>query len=216
MKDVLDAQQRHWEDTFAHIPDLLGSASSDPARIAVQLFKQEKVRRILELGGGQGRDTLLFAHSSFQVDVLDYAKTSVRTIVAKARQSGVIDLVGAKQHDVREPLPFADGTFDACYSHMLYCMALTTPELESLFQEIHRVLRPSGLHIYTVRHTRDAHYGMGMHRGEDMYEIGGFIVHFFTRQKIEQLTAGYVLESIDEFEEGGLPKKLFRVVLRKK
>ena len=48
-----------------------------------------------------------------------------------------------------------------------------------------------------------------------MYEVGGFIVHFFNMQKIEQLTKGYELISVDEFEEGALPRKLFRVVLRK-
>lgn len=215
MKDVLDGQQQHWETTFARMHDLLGADSSDPARFAATFFKQENVHRILELGGGQGRDTLLFAQSALQVDVLDYAATGIRTIIEKASQSGVSDLVRARQHDVRQPLPFADGTFDACYAHMLYCMALTTAELESLFQEVYRVLRPNGLHVYTVRHTNDAHYGKGVHRGEDMYETGGFIVHFFDRQKIEQLAQGFAVLRIDDFEEGNLPRRLFRVVLRK-
>ena len=66
---------------------------------------------------------------------------------------------------------------------MLYCMALTTPEIEHLSAEIRRVLVPRGLNVYTVRHTRDAHYQSGLHKGEDMYEVGGFIVHFFTRDE---------------------------------
>lgn len=95
-------------------------------------------------------------------------------------------------------------------------MALTTHELEFLSQEVRRVLKPNGINIYTVRHTRDAHYGTGIHRGEDMYEVGGFIVHFFTKEKVEHLAKGYEIVSIDEFEEGGLPRKLFRVTLKKK
>jgi len=77
-------------------------------------------------------------------------------------------------------------------------------------------LRPCGLNVYTVRHTGDAHYGAGIPRGEDLYEVGGFIVHFFSRQKVEELAKGYDLVGIDEFEEGPLPRKLFRVTLRKK
>jgi hypothetical protein len=77
-------------------------------------------------------------------------------------------------------------------------------------------MRPTGLNVYTVRHTGDPHYGTGIHRGEDMYEVGGFIVHFFSRQKVEHLAEGYDLVSIDEFEEGSLPKKLFRVTMRKR
>lgn len=45
--------------------------------------------------------------------------------------------------------------------------------------------------------------------------MGGFIVHFFRREKVELLAEGYEIVSIDEFEEGSLPRKLFRVTLRK-
>ncbi|NOY57944.1 MAG: SAM-dependent methyltransferase, partial [Calditrichaeota bacterium] len=95
-------------------------------------------------------------------------------------------------------------------------MALTTPELESLSAQVRRVLKPGGLNIYTVRHKGDAHYGQGIHRGEDMYEMGGYIVHFFDEEKVKHLAKGYEIVEIDKFEEGGLPRKLFRVTLRKK
>jgi len=215
VNETLNTQQQYWEETFSQTTDMFGSDSSVPARIAAKLFQKERKKRILELGGGQGRDTLFFARNRFQVNVLDYSEKAVTTITEKAKKLGLSDLVLARQHDVRETLPFKDETFDACYSHMLYCMALTTSELEQLSREVLRVLRPAGLNVYTVRHTGDPHYGTGIHRGEDMYEIGGFIVHFFSREKIEHLAKGYEIISVDEFEEGDLPRKLFRVTLRK-
>ena len=119
-------------------------------------------------------------------------------------------------HDVRTPLPFADETFDACYSHMLLCMALTSSEIGFLSKEIRRVLKPGGLNVYTVRNTTDPHYRTGIHRGEDMWEIGGgFIVHFFSREKVERLAKGYEIVAIEEFEEGEVLKRLFAVTLRK-
>jgi hypothetical protein len=99
---------------------------------------------------------------------------------------------------------------------MLYCMALTTLELERLSREVRRVLVPGGLNVYTVRHTGDAHCGTGIHRGEERWEVGGFIVHFFGREKVVHLASGFEIVGIDEFEEGGLPRKLFRVTLRKR
>ena len=124
--------------------------------------------------------------------------------------------MAARRHDVREPLPFTDASFDGCFSHMLFCMALRTKEIEALSAEVCRVLRPGGLHVYTVRHTGDAHYRAGIHRREDMYENGGFIVHFFSEEKVRALAGGCEVLGIDSFEEGGLPRKLFRVTLRKK
>jgi len=216
MKEILDAQGRQWQETFVRNPDMFGALPSDPARIAAEMFEREGKTLILELGGGQGRDTIFFARNGFHVKVLDYSESAVGAITDKAHNLGLSGYITARQHDVRVALPFKDESMDGCYSHMLYCMALTTSELEFLSREVRRVLRPKGLHIYTVRHTKDPHFGKGIHRGEDMYEVGGFVVHFFSREKVERLAEGFEILSVDEFEEGELPRKLFRVTLRKK
>jgi SAM-dependent methyltransferase len=70
----------------------------------------------------------------------------------------------------REPLPLPDGGFNAVYNHMLFNMALTTARLETLSGEVHRALRPGGLHIYTAQHAGDAHYGAGTSHGDSMFE----------------------------------------------
>lgn len=212
----INNQQSHWQTTFTNYTDMFGMEPSDPAKWAATVFRNNGVRTILELGGGQGRDTLYFARNDFSVTVLDYADIGVETIKTKAASANLSKLVTTIQHDVRNPLPFQDATFDACFSHMLYCMALTTQELKFLSQEIRRILKPNGFNIYTVRNTDDVHYGTGIHRGEGMYEVGGFIVHFFDREKIALLAQGYAIDEITEFEEGDLPRKLFRVISRKR
>lgn len=195
---------------------MFGAEPSDPAMKAAPRFQAEGNTALLELGGGQGRDTLFFAREGLNVTVLDYSQAGIEAVTAKAEAAGMANLITAIRHDVREPLPFDAGVFDCCFSHMLFCMALTTAELERLSDEVRRVLKPGGLHVYTARHTGDAHYRTGIHRGEDMYEVGGFIVHFFSPEKVRHLARGWEITSIDEFEESGLPRKLFRVALRKK
>jgi SAM-dependent methyltransferase len=195
---------------------MLGSAPSAAALHAAKLFSQEGVQRVLELGAGTGRDTKLFAVSGFQVTAVDYAPGALAVLTEKMHNLGLADAVHVVQHDVRQPLPFADGSFDACYSHMLFCMALTMQELKYLAEEIRRVLKPGGLCVYTVRHTGDSHYGAGLHRGEDMYELNGYVIQYFDRKKIERLAQGYDLLAVDEFTEGTLPRRLYLVTMRKK
>lgn len=214
-KDLLNEQNPHWEKTYTKTPEMFGEEPSEPAKKAVELFRKEGVLKILELGAGQGRDTLYFARNGFQVHALDYSESGVITIQEKAQARGFSQSVSALRHDVRQRLPFEDESLDSCYAHMLFCMALTTAELEFLSNEVKRVLKPGGICIYTVRHTSDPHYGTGIHRGEDMYEVGGFIVHFFSREKVEHLAKGYDVVEIAEFEEGPLPRKLFSVTLKK-
>jgi hypothetical protein len=78
-----------------------------------------------------------------------------------------------------------------------------------------RVLRPAGLHVYTVRHIGDAHYGAGTSHGDSMFENGGFIVHFFDRALVDRLVTGFTLLGLSAFEEGSLPRRLWRITLRR-
>ena len=214
MRKALDTQKQHWEKTYSNEPDFFGEEPSYPAKRAIEIFRGESARVILELGGGQGRDTFFFARNGFQVYIVDYCQSGVDAINEKAQRLGLTNSIKAIRHDVRKPLPFSGEFFDGCYSHMLFCMALTTAELESLSQEVRRVLKPNGLNMYTVRNTKDKHYGTGIHKGEDMYEVNGFIVHFFSKNKIEHLAKGYEIVRVEEFEEGELPINLFLAVLR--
>lgn len=213
--EALNAQSNHWEKTFQNKPDMFGTEPSHAAIEAVDMFKKEGRKKILELGSGQGRDTIFLAQQGLRVYALDYCETGINPMSQKVEDLGLSESITTVCHDVRKPLPFEDEAFDGCYSHMLFCMALTTAELEYLSGEIRRVLKSGGLNIYTARNTNDAHYGTGIHRGEDLYEVGGFIVHFFSREKVEHLAKNYEIVEVEEFEEGALPKKLFRVVLRK-
>ena len=98
---------------------------------------------------------------------------------------------------------------------MLYCMALSNSQIENLNNEICRILKPGGINIYTVRHTDDGDYKNGIHIGEDLYENDGFIVHFFSKEKVNKLSKGFKILSIEKFEEGTFPRKLFLVKNKK-
>jgi len=214
-KKILDKQAQHWENYYITNPETFGASPSAAAIKAAETFNKEGITNILELGAGQGRDALFFAQKGFHIQVLDYSQTGVDKIIKKAKTLGVDKLITGKIHDVRNPFPFTNEKFGGCFSHMLYCMALTTKELQFLSDEILRVLKNGGVNIYTVRHTGDGDYKNGIHRGEDLYENDGFIVHFFSKEKVKQLSNGFDIVNIENFEEGEFPKKLFRVTLKK-
>jgi SAM-dependent methyltransferase len=94
---------------------------------------------------------------------------------------------------------------------MLLCMALSTKEIQALVGEVRRVLRPGGTFVYTVRHTGDTHYGSGTAHGDDIFEHGGFAVHFFPRHLVDALAEGWNLAEVHAFEEGELPRRLWRI-----
>tara|TARA_B100000287_G_scaffold408394_1_gene434694 strand:+ start:393 stop:1037 length:645 start_codon:yes stop_codon:yes gene_type:complete len=209
----LDRQSQHWEASFSSKPEMFGH---EPSLAAVKSLNFFKNKNIVELGAGLGRDTIFFAQNSIHVEVLDYSQKAIETINNKSKKLNLEQFIKTKVFDVRKKLPFEDNTIDACFSHMLYCMALSNSDLKNLNKEISRILKPGGINIYTVRHTDDGDYKNGIHIGEDLYENDGFIVHFFSKDKINQLSKDFEILNIEKFEEGNFPRKLFKVTAKKK
>ena len=213
--EVLDKQSLHWEKNFSNRPDMFGTDASVAAVYTLDQFKKNNFKNIVELGSGQGRDSIFFAKNGLNIQSLDYSQSGIKRIQEKSSQLGLGNLLDAKIFDVRDRLPFEDNSIDGCYSHMLYCMALSFEEIENLNNEVHRVLKQDGLNVFTVRNIEDGDYQNGIHRGEDLYESNGFIVHFFSKDKIKKLLRGFELLDMSTFEEGSFPRRLYRVTMRK-
>jgi len=215
-KKILDQQSQYWESNFLGKPEMFGLEPSIAAINTLKTFKEKNINKIVEFGAGLGRDTLFFAKNSINVEALDYSPTAIKIINKKVLENKLSNLISTKIFDVRKKLPFEDSSVEACFSHMLYCMALSTIELKYLNSEIWRILKPGGINVYTARHTDDGDYKNGIHIGEDLYENNGFIVHFFSGEKVREIADGFNIINIEKFEEGTFPRKLFRVILKKK
>ena len=211
----LDQQSQHWEINFSNKPEMFGLEPSYSAKIALEFFKKNNIRNIIELGAGLGRDCIFFADNLINTIAIDNSFSGIKIINEKIKKLNLSKYISTQVFDIRKKLPFEDNSIDACYSHMLYCMALTDSDLENLNKEIWRVLKPNGLNIYTVRNTSDGDYKNGVHRGENLDENDGFIIHFFSKDKVNQLLNGFKNLKIENFEEGSFPRKLFIVINKK-
>ena len=180
---------------------MFGLEASEPAKKSLKIFQENNINTIIELGAGLGRDSIYFSINNLSVTSLDYSQSGINIINKKINKDKLKN-IKTKVFDIRQKLPFEDNSIDGCFSHMLYCMALSNQNLFNLNKEICRILKPDGLNIYTVRNEHDGDYKNGIHRGEDMYENDGFIVHFFNKTKINQLTDGFKNIKIESFEEG--------------
>ncbi|MFG2546451.1 class I SAM-dependent methyltransferase [Streptomyces sp. NPDC048594] len=210
-QDLAEAQRAQWQSTYAVHPGMYGAEPSAPAVHAAAAFRTAGARDVLELGAGHGRDALYFARRGFTVQATDFSATGLEQLRRGALAQGTEGRVTTAVHDVREPLPLPDACVDAVFAHMLLCMALSTEEIRNLVDEVRRILRPGGTLVFTVRHTGDAHYGTGTSHGDDIWEHGGFAVHFFDRALVDSLAGGFSLDEVHAFEEGDLPRRLWRV-----
>lgn len=95
---------------------------------------------VLDLGCGQGQDTLYFSDHGMQVTSVDFSTFALAQFRQAATERGIRQL----RHDLSVvPYPFDSEEFDAVYAHLSlhYFDATTT---HAVFAEIARVLRPGG------------------------------------------------------------------------
>jgi SAM-dependent methyltransferase len=114
--------------------------------------------------------------------------------------------------DVKNPLPFPDDYFDAVYSHMLFNIRFSEDELNLIFSEIRRVLKPKiGLNFFSVTNHNYKSYGKGKEVEKGIYDIGGFEIRFFTEKQIQDLTSAEAFEILWIEEEYEDPVKIYLV-----
>ncbi|MBI3841968.1 MAG: class I SAM-dependent methyltransferase [Thaumarchaeota archaeon] len=199
-----------WDKIYEKDDSFFGDKPSDFAVSCYDTMK-DRAKTILELGCGQGRDSLFFASRGIKVKALDYSCFAIEQLSKRTKQTGLP--IEASVHDPTEPLPFNDNEFDAVYSHMLFSMKFSPEQLRFIFKEIKRVLKNDGFHFFSVRNHNDKFYGKGIRVDHKTYDINGFQIRFFTKEEIENLCEGFkIIEIKEDYEE---PVTLYLVSSKK-
>ena len=201
-----------WDKVYSSDSAFFGEKPSDLAQKCYSDFKKYGVKMLLELGCGQGRDTIFFASNDLDVYAIDSSKIAIDNVNQKITGKDIS--LHLRHFEARGALPFDNKYFDAVYSHMFYNMRFTDEELSYLFKESSRILKNKGLLYFSVRSDKDILYNKGKKIDTNIYEINGFQIRFFTKEQIESFLANYFeIKTIEEsYEE---PVSLYFVFCHK-
>ena len=141
-----------WNKVYSDDSSFFGDEPSKFALMCDEDFVRHKVQKVLELGCGQGRDSLFFASKGLEVYAIDSSKIAIENLKSKTKELHLD--INLKNIDAIEGLPFSNNLYDAVYSHMFYNMGFSDDELEFLFSESNRVLKNNGLLSFSVRNDK--------------------------------------------------------------
>lgn len=174
---------------------------------ALKWLKKIEANKILDLGGGEGKDSIFFAKNGYEVFCLDFSKNAINSCKNNIAQNKLKNLVHPILYDITKPLRFGDKTFDAVFAHLSlhYFDDETTTKI---FDEIRRVLKNGGLLFLKVKSTKDPLYGKGKKIGKDMYELG-HIRHFFSKEYLLDKTKKFRILYLQHKREKAYTKRGF-------
>ena len=173
-------------------------------------------RPVLELGCDTGIDTAWLLDHGFAVTATDIASGA---LAACARRAPGAQLL---VHDLREPMPFADGQFGAALASL--CLHYFPWQVtQDAVAEILRCLTPGGVLLCRLNSTRDVFHGAtGFEAIEpNYYRVNGRYgenKRFFDRPAVDALfghawqVLGVEEHTIHRYDQ---PKVVWEVILRK-
>ena len=140
LKAVKALSPRDWEEAYSDEPPHW-AVDLTPSLFAQEFSKEltdRKLKTVLEIGCGNGRDSIFFARSGLDVAAIDVAPTAIKLAKANAKEAEVsIDFKEANA----EKLPYDDGQFQAVFS----LSVLHATKLEKSLPEVARVMEKDGL-----------------------------------------------------------------------
>jgi len=169
----------------------------------VDTLKENSITgHLLEIGCGNGRDSIFFARSGYTVSAIDVAQGAIDLARENAKKAEVsIDFQKANAEDI----PYVDGYFDALFS----LSVLHSSDLNKSIPETVRVIRNNGMAlIYIYGNTQYADGRLETVISLDDYttllkESGYEIIDFYAEHE-------------EEFDEYGEKHLVFVALLRKK
>lgn len=204
MNEERDSQQRaFWDSAYSEDPRFFGPLESDFSHWALPFLQRQEGRKVLELGSGYGRDSVFLADKGMRVTAVDIS--SVGYNEARALLSGRKDVELHRENAIRFLTSCLEECFDAVYSNLFLNMHFTKDEHAAIFRDIARVLKPGGLHLFSVRSTSDPWYGRGVRVADDTFDHtpSGTTMVYFSEGRIEGITPKQLSTlKIEEVEEG--------------
>jgi len=154
--------------------------------------------KLLELGAGQGQDSLYFAEKGFTVTSSDLLDDALK--IAKEKALAKKLNLDFKKIDLRNELPFESEVFDIVYAHLSlhYFDQETT---RRLIGEIQRILKPGGTLAFLVNSTNDPEYKKGQEIEPDYFNVGKAKKRYFNTNTARKLTQYFEINLLDSLGE---------------
>ena len=182
----------------------------------LHLWSEKRNKKLLDLGAGIGRHSLLFAKNGFDVTAFDFSKEGLDKIENFADQLNLeIDLVNGNMNR----LPFASQSFDFVVAYN----SIYHTDYEGLIRtiyEIRRVLKANGEAFVTMLSKNDKSFidGSGSLIAENTLmkkeEDGSILPHFFVDEEyIYKLFKSFHIISLKQIEEFHEDKTFFHYAI---
>jgi SAM-dependent methyltransferase len=166
-----------------------GSGPTKLAKLAYSIIKDKPIKKILEIGCGQGRDAIYFSQNRYDVEAFDISENAIKFVNNIKQILGLTNL-NAFIHDVEKPLPYSPEYFDFVYSN-LALQFFDLNILDKVFQNVSKLMKKNSLFFFSTKKKGDKYYKSGNKVTDDAFEYKGITRYFFDSAVLKNLLSNH-------------------------
>ncbi len=213
---IYQSQYKFFERAYALDKDLWTEFKDDPIvkQVGKLIKKDNPQGKVLDLGCGRGRNSILLAKLGFEVRGVDLVPKALNEAKKSARKEKLDGNVHFQKADALN-LPFEKDSFDGvidrgCFHHIV------KRDWAKYRRNINKVLKDGGYFLVVVfskksPHLQSAKHNYVVHKGD----IGGHFHydHFFTKKELKEAFPNFKL--IDSHEKNDDPYIFYYAIMQK-
>ena len=186
----------YWNDIYSK-QNYFGTGPTILALEAHELIKNNSITNILELGCGQGRDSLFFANFGHNVIATDISENAINS-VKKIKNEQNIGNLELHLHDSLNPFNFTDLKFELIYSN-LALQFFNLKQLSGILSNIKKIMKPNSFFLFSTKKSGDKYFNFGNKLSENSFEYNGITRFFFNKSELENILKNHF--TIISFED---------------
>ncbi|MFG0918839.1 class I SAM-dependent methyltransferase [Pseudomonas fulva] len=157
--------QELWDREYDQASTIPSSLRPAPAHALVELMKGSEflAERALDLGCGNGRNSLFLANLGMTVTALDFSEKAVSLTLDRIKEAGLSESVEVMNQDLHDGVPACDESYDLVLDAYSLCHFTRDEDQRRMVHEIMRVLKPGGHFIKIHVDSSDFYYLERLH-----------------------------------------------------
>lgn len=209
------SQISYWNKQFSDDGLIWGDQPSIATEIALSLFKDDKVKKLLIPGVGYGRNSKPFTSKGFTVTGIEISPTACK--LAK-KYDPLLNLVEGSIFDVELSTEKYDAIFCFDVLHLFL-----KEERTKFIKKCEKKLNPNGFMFFTVLSENDDYFGTGNEVETNTFKVKqNKLIHFFTQADLAEsfkdfikIQEGEFTDTVDHTSHGQKSYKVRYIYVRK-